>query len=468
MNLSGQSIAAVSDSVTRNGTKNTGIGWGYIVGGGVILIASGLGIRYYFNNKGNNSKHRNAKDLAQQKHENAMALYNRKSENRIKEVERKYELKKEFYDYKKAQTDTSANFDYTDDQVLSGEDASVASYDEIVSGKDVAVEDLRLGLRSFHIGEDCGLIGRTQIGKTTWVLQYSMSLARGYQEDDAKLTSDWKLSQPMTVLYFAFEQDRTYFKSKYGKFLKRLPNFFIELNTNPEDFKTIRRKIISMQNSIGSRRLLVVFDNITKMKNTGKGNRKGFFKWLDSYRLECASKDIPITYLKVYHTQGRYRDDIPLDSTTNYGIKTDLFFSQSLVGFGLCRGGDGRQRYIKELKNKLEPDGEKRNLSIYRFAGKEVPLYEYINEAVECDVLPSKVDLVRGSDSMEVGGQKVSQNPPKRGRREIYSPNELLTIHEEKGAGSSWREIFECRGWTFSKNKKRALQQALKRHGFVL
>lgn len=221
-----------------------------------------------------------------------------------------------------------------------------------------------------------------------------------------------------------------------------------------------------MQNEIGDCRLLVIFDNITKMKfSRDKDGKRAFFQWLEAYRVECESKGVPITYIKAFHTQGSYKDYMPLDPTSNYGLKEDMYYTQDLVGFGMCKGGDGRTRYIKELKNKLENDGEKQALSIYRFADTDAPMFNYVKEAEECDVLPSKAELVRGQKAPIDKTSDSCQIPGKRGPKELYTDKELMDMYEEKNAGFTWKEILESRDIKYSKNKVKGIKEALKRHG---
>lgn len=452
MGLTGQSIAAASDSVSRNGKKNTTLGWLFVVGGCLIAVGCYFGIKFHFNKKDTKAKHRNVMEYEKVKHV-----------HKIEEMKVKQELQKDLIDHRRNNIKSRSDFDPDPKVKTSDIDASVATYDEIVSEEGTVVDDLRMGLRCFHVGEDCGLLGRTQVGKTTFLIQYSIAVARGYQEDVAKLTTDWNLSQPMKVLYFAFEQNPNYFKTKYGNYVKNVPNLHIEFNTDPGDFDTIRNKIITIQSQTGESRLLVIFDNITKMKVSGKSDTNKFFRWLDSYRKICYKDGKPITYIKTFHTQGEYKDHMPFDATNNYGTKTDVYFTQDLVAFGMCKGGDGRMRYLKEIKNKLEPNGEKRILSVYRFADTGAPMFDYVGEEEECDVLPSKADLMRGKDS-----ETKSHVPGKRGRPERYSEDELKEIYEEYKVGFSWKEVMENHKMEFNKNKKKGLQDALKRHGYIL
>lgn len=270
VDMSGQSIAAASDAVSRNGIGKTIFAWFLLLSGGVIFLGVKYGLPYYLKWKETERSIKHSTDLEATKHM-----------HRLEEAKQKNELKKDLIDYRR-QTRQESTLTTNVEVNPNVENASVQTYDEVVSGEDTPVDNLRLGLRCFHIGEDCGLMGRTQIGKTSWVLQYSMALARGFQENNAKLASDWKLNQPMTVLYFAFEQDQTFFRAKYGKAIKSVPNLYVEVKTNACDFGVIQKKIIKMQKGIGNRRLLVVFDNITKMKYCSRKDKSAFFEWLEN------------------------------------------------------------------------------------------------------------------------------------------------------------------------------------------
>lgn len=458
-NITGQSIAAVSNSVTKNGAKNTVIGAGIFVG--VVTICSGIAFAYkiYLANK----KHKNATNLANTKHTQRMEEIDRTAEQTRRTAEHKEALKRQTVKLRRETSKKETSFDPDMEPNLDDASCVVPTYDDVINGEDIEATDLRLGLRCFHIGQDNGLIGRSNIGKTTFLFALAKAICTNSQEGGATLSPDWYLRQPMKVLYFAFEQRARDFKVKYGKYIKSIPNLYIDVNTSAGDFQSIMVKIKHMQNGIGNHRLLVIFDNITKM-NSAKGKEKSeFFKWLDSYRQECDSNGKPITYLKVYHTQGKYTDDMPIEITTNYGAKVDTYFTQNLVGFGVCKGGDGKLRYLKELKNKFE--GEKPTLSVYRFADTKTPMYDYVEEAVEVDVLPSKADMVRGRSSAT---KDITDNAPcRRGPKEKYTESELREMHEEKKVGFNWREILESRGIEYHKDKVKGIRKAMIRYNII-
>lgn len=469
-NITGQSIAAVSNSVTKNGTKNTVIGAGIFLGG--ILVVAGIvhGCDVLIDNhkrkneiKLANAKSKNAKDLASTRHKQKMEEIDRKAEQTRRTAEHKEELKRQTVELRRETSKKGIFFD--PDMEPNPDDTSydVPIYDDVINGDDVEATDLRLGLRCFHIGQDNGLIGRSNIGKTTFLFALAKAICTNSQAEGAILSPDWCLRQPMKVLYFAFEQRARDFMVKYGNYIKSIPNLHVDVNTTVGDFQSIMMKIKKMQNGISNHRLLVIFDNITKM-NSVKGKEKAaFFKWLDSYRQECDSTGKPITYLKVYHTQGKYTDDMPIEITTNYGAKVDTYFTQNLVGFGVCKGGDGKLRYLKELKNKFE--GEKPTLSVYRFADTMAPMYDYVEEAVEVDVLPTKADMLRGHSSAT---NDITVNTPcRRGPKEKYTESELREMHEEKEAGFNWRDILESRGIKYHKDKVKGIRKAMIRYNII-
>ena len=460
MAISGQSIAAAADSCTRNGKANTVWGTIITVFGSLALTGGCLWLGCHLKKKRDDAKIRNR-----------VALENTKHTHRVDETKLKAELKKEIIDYRREQCTSRSAFNAEVD--LNDETAYVETYDELVSGEDIFNTDLRLGFRCLHIGEDCGLVGRTNIGKTTFLMHLAIAIARGYQENGSIISPEWTSTQPMKVLYFAFEQKKAYFKTKYGRFINHIPNLSVEVMTSAGDFRSIQKKIMMMQSEIGEYRLLVIFDNLTKMKSRKSDDKRDFFQWLEDYRIKCDNEGKPITYLKVFHTNGYYKDNMPIDPTTIYGDKTDTFFTQDLVAFGMCKGGNGKLRYIKELKNKLEPDGEKQSLSVYRFADTDVPMYDYVGEFEECEVLPSKSDLVRGtSETSDNGTKEVVRTPGKRGRNEDYSHDLLVTMDEEHKAGFSWREIMEYHDIKYdtqrpdgADNKAKGIKKAMKRHG---
>ena len=187
MIITGQSIAAAADSVTRNGEKNTVFGWRLIVSGCCIVTLFGFGVRYL-------SK-KMEMDAAFKK---KMELEKRKYENRLKELIQKDKLKKDLIDYRQRENKGTSGFNPNATVDTTDENASVATYDDLVAGELINNKDLRLGVRHFHIGEDCGLVGRTQIGKTSWLLHLAIAIARGYQEDGAILS-------PRLVIKAAYE-----------------------------------------------------------------------------------------------------------------------------------------------------------------------------------------------------------------------------------------------------------------------
>ena len=158
-----------------------------------------------------------------------------------------------------------------------------------------------------------------------------------------------------------------------------------------------------------------------------------------------------------------------IDANSNYGFKTNTMFTQDLVAFGICKG-DRKTRYLKELKNKLEPNAEKETVSVFRFAhtpeeieaGEGAPLYEYVGEAPEHEVLPSPTQK-QIKDNVEISAPQI-RTPKKRGPKERFTPAELQEMYDELEAGSTFRKILETRGYYYDDNKKKGIKKAFMKH----
>lgn len=457
----GKQISQVADSATRNGKGNTIFG---TIVYAATALAIGSGITWLIIKRDNN-KEEKAQQRAQTIHIQKMEEIDRKAEQNRRTAEHKETLKQQTIALRRDFSQGVTNFNPDIEPSYDNGSDVVPTYDELISGDIVEACDIRMGLRCFHIGHDNGLIGRSNAGKTSFMFHFAKAICTNSQEDGAILSPDWCLRQPMKVLYFAFEQSTRDFKVKYAKHIKTIPNLHVDTQTSANDFQSIMKKIKNMQSEIGEYRLLVIFDNITKMKNADKKEKKAFFQWLEDYRTTCENNNKPITYLKAYHTQGTYKDYMPIEITSNYGSKTDTYFTTDLVGFGVCKGGDGKLRYLKELKNKSEADAEKPTVSVYRFADTLAPMYDYVEEAIEVDVLPTKADMVRRYSS---ASSDIPVNTScRRGPKEKYTETELREMHEEKVAGFSWREILESRGIQYQKNKVKGITKAMKRYNII-
>ena len=260
--------------------------------------------------------------------------------------------------------------------------------------------------------------------------------------------------------------------TKYKKYIKGVPNLHIAVDVSAHDFKRIKAIIETHQEQAAEQGLVVFFDNITKMKSTDKETsvlKKPFFDWLEKFRNQCESKGRPITYIKIYHTKGNYKHNISIEANSNYGSKTDTMFTQDLVAFGMCKG-DGKARYLKELKNNLEFDAEKETVSVFRFvhtpeeieAGEGAPLYEYIGEAPEHEVLTSPTQN-QIKDNVEISAPQI-RTQKKRGPKERFIPAELQEMYDELEAGSTFRKILETQGYYYEDNKKKGIKKAFMKH----
>lgn len=470
----------IADSERINGTKSTNKGLSIAIGLGVgsfLLTFCGVYVYKHLNfnffkkkeevktkekitvddNKSQRKREENT-----ERHEMEIAKEKLKHEQRLAEQQQKFENRKELIELRQNSSRPSSSL--TENAEIDG---LAPTYDEVISGKDVDVSGLRVGLRCFHIGEDCGGMGAQNTGKSSFF--FCLALALAGQSDAIRLFGEaWNPRKPMKVLYFAFEHRREHFQAKYKKYIKRVPNLSLVVDVLPHDFDRIKALIENQQKQAGEQELVVFFDNITKMQTTDK-TTYNFFDWLEKYRIHCASEGHPITYIKIYHTHGKYKHNMAIDANSNYGFKTNTMFTQDLVAFGICKG-DRKTRYLKELKNKLEPDAEKETVSVFRFAhtpeeieaGKGAPLYEYVGEAPEHEVLPSPTQK-QIKDNVEISAPQI-RTPKKRGPKERFTPAELQEMYDEHEAGFSYREILGTRGYPYDDNKSKGIRKAFKKH----
>ena len=475
-----EGVMIIADSERVNGTKATNKGIKVIAGiavGGMLLwlMYKGIDLGFFKKREAFKQEKKAQSDILknqlkrsenQEKHEQAMAKENLKHAHKMAEEQQRQTNRKELHELRQI---TKSGC------LLSGDndvDLTVPTFDEIMKGDDIDVSELRIGQRWIHINENCGLIGANGIGKSSFVMQYVLAVCGN--KDMQNAFPNWHLKVEMQVLYFAFEHGRQHFKTKY-KNIKNIDNLYLDVNTAATDYKAIRGKIEHMQANIGNKRLLVVFDNITKMKDAGEKSsslRRDFFAWLEDFRKQCNEDNKPITYLKIYHAEGSHTNDKPFHVNCIYGSKKDAMFTQDLVAFGMCKG-DGKTRYLKELKNKLEPDAAKETVSVFSFAntpeeieaGEGAPLYEYAGEAMEKDILPSSCKN-GNTFQEEVTMQQEQKRGP--GRGSIYTISLLQEIAEYRKMGFEWKEIMDFYGIEYNPknpmNKARGIKEAMKTH----
>ena len=277
-----ESAKIIADSERVNGSKATNKGlWissiSFWRGVGAALLVVYLCKRFDFNFfkkkeavktkekiTVDDNKSRRKREENTERHEMEITKEKLKHEQRLAEQQQKFENRKELIELRQNSSHPSSSL--TEDAEI---DELAPTYDEVISGKDVDVSNLRVGFRNFHIGEECGIIGTQNIGKSSFAFHLAMALAG--QSDAIRLFGEaWNPRQPMKVLYFAFEHRSKHFKTKYKKYIKGVPNLHIAVDVSAHDFKRIKAIIETHQEQAAEQELVVFFDNITKMKSTDK------------------------------------------------------------------------------------------------------------------------------------------------------------------------------------------------------
>ncbi|MDE7436860.1 MAG: hypothetical protein K2M93_00085 [Muribaculaceae bacterium] len=170
-NITGQSIAVVSDSISENGVKNTTTALGLI-----IIGIAGSALVYYLCQSGiNNTKRTNAQNLSCTKCNNTIKTTQAKTEAAIKLDDHKTANKEKILRLKAQLIKEKARNDETFE--LKKEVRPMKSFDDILAMEDVEFEDRVLLYSFLQKGDSLGICGPTHIGKTTFLFQLLLSLA---------------------------------------------------------------------------------------------------------------------------------------------------------------------------------------------------------------------------------------------------------------------------------------------------
>ncbi len=263
---------------------------------------------------------------------------------------------------------------------------------------------------------------------------------------------------------FTTEQKDEEIKSNYKAVTNHLPNFKIEsVETAPEEILT---KVKMEMETADNKGLIVAIDNYTWLKD--KYEIKSL-KWLDRElsKLQRANQnDKPITLIKVFHTNDKYREYKPVENHHVQGGQNITNLTKNFIFLTPCGKGSDT-RILKIGKDKI--GGTKDTVLILRYAGTDPRQFVFEEEMKESEALPQRQsNQKRGSAQQNINSieaSKTSNVPSKRGPKEKFSIQQLQEMHQELENGSTWRQILENRGIEFSKNKTKGIKTAFKRHG---
>lgn len=440
MNISGSSIATIAGSISKNGKTNTACA------AGIVVLAAAASIGFIIIR--DNNKHKKAIKMANTKSDNAIKQTEAKTKAAIKLDDHKTANKEKILRVKAELSKEKARKEETFEP--KNEVSPMKSFDDILAMEDAKLED-RILLYSFlQKGDSLGICGPTNIGKSTFVFQLLLNLASGKCE--YPISANHYPIQPQNVLLFTTEQRDKEIKSNYIAVTDRLPNFKIEsVETSPEE---ILAKVKMEMETADSKGLVIAIDNYTWLKNTYDIKK---LKLLDrelSNLQRANQKNKPITIIKVFHTNDKYREYRPVENYHVQGGQNIANLTKNFIYITPCGKGHDT-RILKVGKDKV--GGTKDTVSILRYAGTDPHQFVYDGEVLEADVLPMRRSSTNQDATIAI--------PAKRGPKEKYNESELMEMQKEFELGHTWRKILEDRGIKYDKNKVKGIKVALKRHG---
>ena len=301
-----------------------------------------------------------------------------------------------------------------------------------------------LGFPWVREGFDTGLVGPTDCGKTSFVMQNVIAIAKG--KCDIKLAPEWYDIPPTPVLLFSLEQSYEEINTYYGSVINNLPMLEIYAGSQITPKKII--DIIKEKKDIITSTGMVVFvDNYSKLEDkAGVKAMKQFCEELDDLCSQSLKVGRPITPFKVYHAKPDWNPTKPLTPASVRGNKKNVNFTNNFVYFTYCKhGSDKRVLGYMKLKH-----GNKETLSILEYAGTEIDQFRYAGKG-------SKEEL--GEASTEQKSCDVKQTP---GRKSEYCLDEIMVLYDMVQAKEcTYAEIEASYGIKKSMIKKR-IQRARK------
>lgn len=416
--------------------------------GGACLVIAKIASKYKIkeqNNKSENKIIEKTLDSIYKKKESKQLHEHRKEEGRL-QTDQKIELinaKKEAdiekmklrNELRKERNAVKADFTLVDGEGTK----QIESYREAMRngtiGKNVGKI---LGFPWIREGYDIGLVGPTDCGKSTFVMQVAIAIAKG--KCDVKLAPEWCDIPPTPVLLFSLEQSNEEIDTYYGSVINDLPMLEIYAGsqiTPKMIIDVVKEKVLKMSNT----GIVVFIDNNSKLEEMfGVKAMRLFCKELDDLRNQSLKVGKPITLFKVYHAKSDWNPTKPLTPASVRGDKKNVLFTNNFVYFAYCKhGSDKRVLGYMKLKH-----GNKETVSILEYAGTKIDQFHYAGKG-------SKEDL--GEASTEGKSCDAKQGP---GRKSEYSLDEIKILYDMVQAkGCTYAEIEGIYGIKKSTIKKR-------------
>ena len=314
------------------------------------------------------------------------------------------------------------------------------SYHEAVKNGTVHVSRERtLGFSWLREGYDTGLVGPTDCGKSVFVMQVAMALARG--RCDVNLSSEWHDIPPMPVVMFSLEQSNHEIREYYGSVIDNLSTLKLYAGSRitPAHIITVIKEEMEKAGDSG---VVAIIDNYTKLEErAGVKAMRQFCADLDCLRQQGLEKGSPLTPLKVYHAKSDWKLSSPLTPASVRGDKKNVCFTNNFLYLTYCKqGSDKRVLGFMKLKH-----GNKEAVSILEFAGTKIDQFRYVGKG-------GSNDLGEPTEpSEESGDNKVGP-----GRKSKYSLEEVMGFYNKVQAKEcTYKDIERNYGISRSAIRKR-------------
>ena len=308
-----------------------------------------------------------------------------------------------------------------------------------------------LGFPWLREGYSTGLVAPTNCGKTTFVMQVAVALARGYC--DVKMSDKWHSINPMRVALFALEQNYGEIANYYGPVVDNLHTLEIhcEAGLSPEHIMSILK---GMAKEVDKEGLVVIIDNYTKLENTyGVSTMKKFCQELEMLQAEFSKTGKSLTILNVFHTNEKWKPGKPFSPSFIRGNKNNVNMTKNFIYLAPCIQGTN-MRVLGYMKMKHE---EQECYTLLKYAGTDIDQFCYAGEGSEKDLgLPQDEEKNETTEKVKVG------------RPTNFSDKQMLEWH--KGVQENqytYKQLEEEYGVKKSAIKKRVqrMKQAKKNEG---
>lgn len=311
------------------------------------------------------------------------------------------------------------------------------SYHEAVKNGTVhASRERTLGFSWLREGYDTGLVGPTDCGKSVFVMQVAMALARG--RCDVNLSSEWHDIPPMPVVMFSLEQSNHEIREYYGSVIDNLSTLKLYAGSRitPAHIITVIKEELEKAGGSG---VVAIIDNYTKLEErAGVKAMRQFCADLDCLRQQGLEKGSPLTPLKVYHARSDWKLSSPLTPASD---KKNVCFTNNFLYLTYCKqGSDKHVLGFMKLKH-----GNKEAVSILEFAGTKIDQFRYVGKG-------GKKDLGEPAEPAEESGD----NKGGPGRKSKYSLEEVMGFYNKVQAKEcTYKDIERDYGISRSAIRKR-------------